>query len=48
MFKFIEKWLKNLGEQNKKQFGTSKLDCCDLNRTNNGGKVINNNNKESK
>lgn len=45
MFKFIEKWLKNLGEQNKKSFGTSKLDCCDLNRQNNTVKV---NKKESK
>lgn len=45
MFKFIEEWLKKLGEQNKKTFGTSKLDCCDLNRTNNASKKANKNKK---
>ena len=34
MLKFIENWLEKLGEQNKKSFGTSKLDCCDPNQTN--------------
>ncbi|WP_281350051.1 LDCC motif putative metal-binding protein [Alkalibaculum sporogenes] len=41
MFKFIDKWLKNLAEQNKKSFGTSKLDCCELNKTKKTNKVKN-------
>jgi len=45
MFKCIENWLKRLGEQNKKSFGTNKLDCCDLNRTHTNSKKEKNNNR---
>jgi len=32
MFKFIENFIKKLGEENAKTFGTGKLDCCNLNK----------------
>lgn len=33
MFKFIEKFIKKLSEENEKSFGNGKLDCCELNKT---------------
>ncbi|MDF2678091.1 MAG: hypothetical protein K0Q97_2428 [Bacillota bacterium] len=33
MFKFIENFIKKLGEENDKSFGNGKLDCCGLNKT---------------
>ena len=44
MFKFINNYLKKISEQNKKCFGTSKLDCCDLNKINIPIKKANNKN----
>lgn len=32
MFKFFKNLLKKIEEQNKESFGSSKLDCCDLNK----------------
>ena len=48
LLKFIEEWLEKLGEQNKKSFGTSRLDCCDLNKTNNVSNKVNNKDKYKK
>ena len=28
----LEKFLKNLAEENKKSFGNERLDCCSLNK----------------
>lgn len=28
---FIQKWLEKLSEENKKSFGTGRMDCCNLN-----------------
>lgn len=30
--KKIEKLLESISEQNRKQFGTGKMDCCELNK----------------
>lgn len=32
MFKFIENFIKKLGEANDQSFGNGKLDCCGLNK----------------
>ncbi len=32
MKKWFEKFLKNLEKANKKNFGSEKLDCCDVNQ----------------
>lgn len=45
VIKFIKDFIKRLGEENSKTFGDKRLDCCDLNRTNNTDKKTNNNNK---
>jgi hypothetical protein len=33
MFNFIKRYLERLAEENKKTFGSGKLDCCDLNKS---------------
>ncbi|RUT56624.1 hypothetical protein C1148_16175 [Clostridium botulinum] len=40
MFKFL-KISKKLEQQNSKSFGNNKLDCCDLNKSNNNRKTDN-------
>lgn len=32
MFKKIRKWLEKMAEQNERQYGGQKLDCCNMNR----------------
>lgn len=41
MFKWLKKYLGKIEEANKKSFGNSKLDCCDLNRKGNASKKSN-------
>ncbi|WP_341877934.1 LDCC motif putative metal-binding protein [Defluviitalea saccharophila] len=41
MIKLLKKFIKNLAEENSKTFGNNRLDCCDLNKSNNS------NNKKS-
>jgi hypothetical protein len=36
MRKLIKRYLEKLAEQNKKNFGSNRLDCCDLNKGKNG------------
>lgn len=36
MKKLFEKFLKNLENANKKNFGTGKMDCCSVNQKSNG------------
>lgn len=45
MKKFLEKFIKKIADQNAKSFGNGKLDCCDLNKSNNTTKESNTNNK---
>lgn len=35
MKKWFQKFFKKLEEANKKNFGTQRLDCCDVNRKSN-------------
>lgn len=44
MFKILKNFLKKLEEENSKSFGNGKLDCCDLNKSNNTNKKTNNKN----
>lgn len=46
MFKFIKNWLDRLGEENKKTFGTGRMDCCDLNKPKNTITQANTSNKK--
>lgn len=32
MKKILKNFLKKIADENKKSFGTKKLDCCDLNK----------------
>ncbi|MDU7252981.1 MAG: LDCC motif putative metal-binding protein [Clostridium sp.] len=41
MFKFLRNFLQKLEQKNSKSFGNSKLDCCDLNKSNNSRKTNN-------
>lgn len=43
MKKFLEKFIKKIADQNEKSFGSGKLDCCDLNKSNNTPKGSNSN-----
>lgn len=47
MFKFIKNWIDKLAKENKKTFGTDRMDCCDLNKPKNT-KVQNSNNNLGK
>lgn len=38
---YFKKSVKKMAEENDKTFGNGKLDCCDLNKTNNGAKNTN-------
>lgn len=44
MKKFLKNFLKKIEEQNTKSLGGGKLDCCDLNKSENK-KINSNNNK---
>ena len=33
MKNFFKNFLKKIADENKKSFGTKKLDCCDLNKS---------------
>lgn len=47
MFKFIQDWLDRLAVENKKTFGTGRMDCCDLNKPKNTNtQATNNTNKK--
>ncbi|GAA0730163.1 hypothetical protein GCM10008905_31120 [Clostridium malenominatum] len=35
MKKFLKDFIKKIADQNSKTFGNGKLDCCDLNKSNN-------------
>ena len=35
MFKFIKNWLNRLADENKKTFGTGRMDCCEINKPKN-------------
>lgn len=35
MKNFIKNFLKRIADENKKSFGTGRLDCCDLNKSKN-------------
>nr|WP_080285877.1 LDCC motif putative metal-binding protein [Clostridium botulinum] len=37
----LKNFLKKLEQQNSKSFGNNKLDCCDLNKSNNNRKTDN-------
>ncbi|WP_347564530.1 LDCC motif putative metal-binding protein [Clostridium botulinum] len=41
MFKCLKKFLQKLEQENGKSFGNNKLDCCDLNKSNNNRKTDN-------
>lgn len=45
MMKFIKDFLKKIEVQNSKSFGSSKLDCCDLNKSNDATKKVDTKNK---
>lgn len=45
MIKLLKKFIKNLAEENNKTFGSSRLDCCDLNKSNNNSKETSEKNK---
>lgn len=49
MIKFLKNYFKNfikkIAEENDKSFGNGKLDCCDLNKSNNAIKKTNTENK---
>lgn len=34
MIKWFKKFIKKIEEENKKSFGSKKMDCCELNRKN--------------
>ncbi|HOW23528.1 MAG TPA: LDCC motif putative metal-binding protein [Sedimentibacter sp.] len=38
MFKLIKNWLERLAKQNEKDFGTGRLDCCNINKPKTGDK----------
>lgn len=42
---YFKKSIKKMAEENEKSFGNGKLDCCDLNKSNNGAKEANSQNK---
>jgi len=42
---FFKNLIKKIADQNNKSFGNGKLDCCDLNKSNNGAKETDTNNK---
>lgn len=41
MKKFLKNFIKKIAEQNDKTFGNGKLDCCDINKSNNNKMVDN-------
>ncbi|WP_096635787.1 LDCC motif putative metal-binding protein [Clostridium cochlearium] len=43
MKNFLKNFIKKIAEQNDKTFGSGKLDCCDINKSNNTKKVDNKN-----
>lgn len=45
MKNFFKNLIKKIADQNSKSFGNGKLDCCDLNKSNNGAKRTDTNNK---
>ncbi|MBU5483121.1 hypothetical protein KQI86_02205 [Clostridium sp. MSJ-11] len=45
MKKFLKDFIKKIADENSKTFGDSKLDCCDLNKTNNTNNKVNDKNK---
>ncbi|MEW9093488.1 MAG: LDCC motif putative metal-binding protein [Clostridiaceae bacterium] len=45
MKKFLKDFIKKIADQNSKTFGDGKLDCCDLNKTNNTNNKANDKNK---
>ncbi|EPY2277109.1 LDCC motif putative metal-binding protein [Clostridium sporogenes] len=45
MFKFLRNFLQKLEQENSKSFGNNKLDCCDLNKSNNNRGKADNKNK---
>lgn len=45
MLKFLKNLIEKLAEENTKTFGTGRLDCCDLNKSNNISKKVDNKNK---
>jgi len=48
MFKFIKNWLDRLAKENEKNFGDSRLDCCDLNKPKNTNNQAANSNTNKK
>lgn len=42
---YFKNFFKKIAEENNKSFGNGKLDCCDLNKSNNGEKKDNTNKK---
>jgi hypothetical protein len=42
---YFKKSIKKMAEENEKSFGNGKLDCCDLNKSNNTAKKANTKNK---
>lgn len=42
---YFKNSIKKMAEENEKSFGKGKLDCCDLNKSNNAIKKTNNENK---
>ncbi|SHE85638.1 LDCC motif putative metal-binding protein [Alkalibacter saccharofermentans] len=51
MKKFMKRYLEKIAEQNKKNFGRTRLDCCDLNRGESGQrdkKIIKESSKKDK
>ncbi|WP_251859996.1 LDCC motif putative metal-binding protein [Clostridium sp. Marseille-Q2269] len=43
MIKLLKNFLKKLEQENSKSLGSGKLDCCDLNKSNNNTKNVNKN-----
>lgn len=40
MKEWFKNFLKKIEEANKKNFGTSRLDCCEVNKKSNGSKKL--------
>lgn len=40
MKKLFKNFIKKIAEENDKSFGNGKLDCCDLNKSNNTSKKV--------